>query len=310
MAAESQVWAWFTILVLSGCAGAARSPGATTCDVADRFPIRPCASATQPSRVGVWQDTTSSYALVFDGCYVSFEYTGAREHEPDADLRSLAGGALVVEWREFGDPPPYFRAHARWQGDLLLSASIIGERPVARWDGTAMRGLWRGAGPLTRVSTVSALRRQARRLLCVESRHAHRGGAGSRARHPVVRRIGPLPADADAASPPRGGRATGPRARACRRCPAGSDRRGSKRMNAVGAHGSRFARIRRRSASMESDLRCAHDPAPVSGGAPAGDPRRAHSPMVPTAYRLARRSVILFWLALSGQDGLGTMEDS
>ncbi len=156
------------VLVLSGCAGAARSPGATSCDLADRFPIRPCASATQPSRVGVWQDTTSSYALVFDGCYVSFEYTGAREHAPDADLRSLAGGALVVEWRELGDPPPYFRAHARWQGDLLLSTSIIGERPVARWDGTAMRGLWSGAGPLRRVSTVSALRRQARRLLCVD----------------------------------------------------------------------------------------------------------------------------------------------
>ncbi len=141
---------------------------AASCDLAPRLPIQPCPSAAHPDRVGVWQDSTSSYALVFDGCYVSFEYTGAREHEPDADLRSLAGGALIVEWREWGDPPPYYRSGSRWQDDLLLSTSIIGERAVARWDGTAMRGPRRGAGPMRRVTTMAKLSRQARRLLCVD----------------------------------------------------------------------------------------------------------------------------------------------
>lgn len=142
---------------------------APDCDVDARLPLRPCAEASAPERAGVWQQDEGGFALVYDGCFVAFEYHGPDGGgAPDWELRSLAGGALVIDWRTFGDPPPYYRARARWRDDVLGSFSIIGERTHGRWDADRVRmRTWRGE-PLRRVSRASELSPRARRLVCVE----------------------------------------------------------------------------------------------------------------------------------------------
>lgn len=169
MAARPMRTLAFVLPLVGGCAGAPAPAHEPACDLAGRFPVRPCAGAAHPERAGVWQNDETGWALVYDGCQVAFEHTGARELPFDGELRSLAGGAIVVDWREWGDPPPYYRAAAAWRDDLLLSRSIIGERAIARWDGEAMRSLhhWR-ENRFRRVTSEAALSRQAHQLLCVE----------------------------------------------------------------------------------------------------------------------------------------------
>ncbi|RZO62391.1 MAG: hypothetical protein EVA89_09140 [Sandaracinaceae bacterium] len=109
-------------------------------------------------------------AFVFDGCTVTFRYVGGRS--PDDPWRYLRGAGLEgVRYTDYGDPPPYYRATARWEGDTLIASSVIApDLPIARW--AAGRFVMRH-GPrhaFRRVTRAADLDEQLRAMLCVERR--------------------------------------------------------------------------------------------------------------------------------------------
>ncbi|HEY8428616.1 MAG TPA: hypothetical protein VIL20_09590, partial [Sandaracinaceae bacterium] len=58
-------------------------------------------------------------------------------HLTDNPLRLFEGSdsRFGVDIREHGDPPPFYRAAARWEGDLLVADSVIAPSlPIARWE--------------------------------------------------------------------------------------------------------------------------------------------------------------------------------
>lgn len=94
------------------------------------WPVQPCDVATsQIERVGVWM-SASGQCFAYDGCTVFY-----RGRPPDDSLQSLfcgENGAIVLH-SAFGDPAPFYRARARWEGDELIADTSMGPRVMGRW---------------------------------------------------------------------------------------------------------------------------------------------------------------------------------
>jgi hypothetical protein len=96
------------------------------------WPIRPCDAASHLERVGLWVIPGLRH-FVYDGCTVA--YRGAPADD-SPETRYCGGGGTIVIHAEFGDPAPFYRARARWDGDQLVAETSLGPRPMARWEGT------------------------------------------------------------------------------------------------------------------------------------------------------------------------------
>lgn len=95
------------------------------------WPVRPCAGVAHADRVGVWMTDRQTFA--YDGCHVSY-IAGGPSHESWQMYLCRPGHGWLVLYEQYGDPSPFYRARARWDGDVLMAESSLSSIAIARWD--------------------------------------------------------------------------------------------------------------------------------------------------------------------------------
>ncbi len=157
-----------------GCGAVAPPPPDEDACWRERFPVVPCAGATDLERVGVWTDTGprtgGALSYVYDGCTVAFTYRGDMRANPYRFYHAQ-GAVIGIEYQEYGDPDPYYLATVEWRGDDLVASSFIAPSlSLGRWDGARFVMTWGPMFPMRRITDPADLDENARAQLCVRRR--------------------------------------------------------------------------------------------------------------------------------------------